>query len=273
MQWKLEKKFVSEDEILKDSGLFLDYDEIARKGAVPGNEKNISKWYGIYTSRQPGNHMARLVIPGGVITSSQARTIAKVSENYAQGKVSVTTRQCFQLHWLKPTALADMIRDLAKDTVSTFHGCGDVNRNVAACPLAETCQYKRLNVRPYAKEVARMLESMRDLDNLPRKFKITFSGCGAGCAQPYINCIGIVATVRKGKSGKDENGFKVIIGGGMGWAAFIGEELFSFVPPERITEVCRAIALLFRDYGNRRDRTQARLKFVVYRQQYYHFLQ
>lgn len=265
MQWTLGKRLVSEDEIIKDQGLFLDYDEIARKGSMTAEEKNISKWYGIYTSRQPGNHMARIVIPGGVLTSSQARRIAKVAEDYAQGKLAVTTRQCIQLHWLKTPALADMVRSLAEDSLSTFHGCGDVTRNVAGCPLAETCQFRRFNVLPHVKETARLLTESRDLDNLPRKFKITFSGCGAGCAQPFINCIGIVAVQRKTPQGGDEFGFKVMIGGGMGWAPFIGKELFSFVPPEKMARVNRAIAQLFRDHGERRDRTFARLKFVVQR--------
>jgi sulfite reductase beta subunit-like hemoprotein len=265
MQWTLGKRFVSEDEIIKEQGLFLDYDEIARKGAMTAEEKNISKWYGIYTSRQAGNHMARIVVPGGVLTSSQARRICKISEKFAQGKLAITTRQCIQLHWLKTPALADMIRGLAEDSLSTFHGCGDVTRNVTACPLAETCQFKRFNVLPYVQETARVLTQMRDLDNLPRKFKITFSGCGAGCAQPYINCIGVVAVARKGADGQTENGFKVVIGGGLGWSPFIGKDLFSFVQPNKIVKVNRAIALLFRDYGNRRDRTMSRLKFVVYR--------
>jgi len=158
-----------------------------------------------------------------------------------------------------------MLRDLAKDNLSSFHGCGDVTRNVVACPLAETCKFKRINVMPYVKATARNLTESRDLDNLPRKFKINFSGCGAGCGQPFINCIGAIAVQRQNASGDEEVGFKVVIGGGMGWEAFIGQELFSFVPTDKIVGVNRAIALLFRDHGDRRDRTQSRLKFVVHK--------
>ena len=121
MQWKLDKKFVSEEEHTKDHGLVLDYDEIARKGALNGGEKLITKWYGIYGSRQPGNHMARVVLPGGVVNSSQARRLAKVAEDYGQGKICITTRTSIQFHWLKAPALADMMRDLAKDNLSPFH--------------------------------------------------------------------------------------------------------------------------------------------------------
>jgi sulfite reductase beta subunit-like hemoprotein len=263
MQRLLTFKNRSDDEEIKDAGLNLDFDEIASKGAMSPEEKNIAKWFGIYSSRQPGNHMARIVIPGGQITSSQARIIAKAAELFAQGKLAVTTRQAIQLHWIKTPNLPEFMRELAEEGLTTFHGCGDVTRNVAACPLAETCRYRRVNVLPHAKEIAKHLANCRDLDNLPRKFKITLSGCGAGCGQPDINCVGIVAVQRQNGDGEDEAGFKVKIGGGMGWKAFIGQELFSFVPPEKIKHVARAIGLLFRDHGNRRNRSYSRLKFVV----------
>jgi len=265
MQRKLVFQKRSDDEEIKEAGLTIDYDEIARKGSMSKEEALISKWFGIYQSRQPGNHMTRIVVPGGQITSSQARIIAKVAERYAQGRVAVTTRQSIQLHFVKLPRLPDLLRELSEEALTTFHGCGDVNRNVAACPLAETCRYRRINVLPYAKETSRYIADSRDLNNLPRKFKITFSGCGAGCAQPYINCVGVVGVRRKRADGKEEDGFKVVIGGGMGWRAFIGQDLFSFVPPEKITRVCRAIAMLFRDHGDRWNRSKARLKFVVAR--------
>ena len=239
MQRKLEFKQRSEEEEIKESGLNIDFDEIAKKGKMSKEEGLIAKWFGIYGSRQPGTHMARVVIPGGEMTSSQVRVVARVAELYAQGRVSLTTRQCVQLHMLKTPSLPDMMRGLAEDGLTTFHGCGDVNRNVVACPLAQTCRYRRINVLPYAKEISRDLAGMRDLDNLPRKFKIALSGCGAGCAQPFINCIGINAVQRKGADGNDETGFRVIIGGGQGWEAFLGQEILSFVPKNKISAVCR----------------------------------
>jgi sulfite reductase beta subunit-like hemoprotein len=265
MQRKLTFEHRSEDEEIKDGGLSLDFDEIARRGAMSKEEKSIAKWFGIYASRHPGNHMSRIVLPAGEITSAQARVVAKVSELYAQGRLSVTTRQALQLHWLKTPSLPDMMRDLAAESLSCFHGCGDVTRNVVCCPWAETCEFRRFNVRTVAKETAQFLTDARDLDNLPRKFKVTFSGCPAGCAQPFINCIGAIAVQRKGADGKDEFGFRLVIGGGMGWKAFVAQELYSFVPRKKIARVSRGIAILFRDHGNRRDRTLSRLKFVVNR--------
>lgn len=253
----------SEEETIKDHGLTLDFDEIARRGAMSKEEKLIGKWYGIYASRHPGNHMARVVLPGGVLSTTQARNIANVSEHHGQGRINLTTRQAIQFHWLKLPALPDMLRELAEEGNTTFHGCGDVTRAVTACPLAETCEYRRFNVRTYAIRTQKAMNEMRDLDNLPRKFKITYSGCGAGCAQPYMNCVGHIAVIRTNAQGQLEHGFKTVIGGGMGWEAYVAQELFSFVPEDQVIAVTRAIGLLFRDHGDRFNRQKSRLKFVV----------
>ena len=250
----------SEDEDIKASGMYLDLDELGKKGAMSAADASIAKWYGIYKSRQPGNHMARIVIAGGVITSEQAKNIAKVSERYGQGIVNVTTRQALQFHWLKLPNLSDMIRDLDRYGNSTKHGCGDVTRNVTACPLAETCPSRRLDARKWAKKTSDVLGAARDLDDLPRKFKINFSGCGADCAQPHINCVGLSGVNHNGKPG-----FKVVIGGGMGWKAFVAQPLFGFIPEESAVDVCRAVAILFREHGDRFNRAKSRLKFVVHR--------
>lgn len=251
----------SEDEELKEAGLYLDFDEMAAKGAMSTANANIAKWYGIYRSRHPGMHMARVVIPGGVFTSAQAKNIAGVAERYGQGIVNVTTRQSLQFHWLKVGVLPDMLREVRLSGNTTFHGCGDVTRNVAACPLAETCRYRRFDVRPLARRTSDVLAAARDLDNLPRKYKITFSGCGADCAQPHINCCGFSAVTSDAG-----DGFRVVIGGGMGWRPFVAEPLFGFVPADRTVAVARAVALLFREHGDRYDRARSRLKFVVHRQ-------
>ncbi len=262
MQRQLTMLRLSEEEEVKAAGLHLDFDEMAKRGGMTREEGLIAKWYGIYGSRQPGSNMARVVIPGGVFTAVQARRIADVADRYGRGLICVTTRQALQFHHLKVADLPGLLRELALDGVSTFHGCGDVTRTVAACPCAEECPHRRLDVRPYARETARALTAMRDLDNLPRKYKITFSGCEAGCAQPWMNCVGVMA-VRAAVAGAERAGFRIVIGGGMGWKAFVAQPLFSFVPAERVAAVCRAIGLLFRDHGDRFNRAKSRLKFVV----------
>ena len=257
---------ISEEEIIKDSGLVLDYDEIARKGSMSREEGLISKWYGIYGSRGPGDHMARICNPGGKLTSVQVRAIAAMSEKYCvHGMVSFTTRQAAQLHKLQLKDLAPFLRDVKAAGLTTFHGCGDVARNVTACPWASECKHRVFDVRPYAEQTAKHLTESRDLDNLPRKYKATFSGCESACAQPYINCFNGIARTRNLPDGSRQNGFRVVIGGGMGWEPFVAQELFGFVPAEKISALAHAVGVLFREHGDRHVRKYARLKFVVHR--------
>jgi sulfite reductase beta subunit-like hemoprotein len=262
MQFNNEPARRSEEEYIKDQGLLIDYDEIARRGKMSKEELLISKWYGVYQQRQSGDHMARIVIPGGKLTTSDARAIAEASKKFASGHISITTRQALQLHKLQLSQLPDFFRFIKKNNLSTFHGCGDVVRTIPACPLAENCKHARLNVLPHAVKALKTLTDMRDLDNLPRKFKINFSGCNASCGQTYMNCVGINA-IEGNVNGHILKGFKVVIGGGMGWKAFVGQELFGFVKEDSIIDVLRAIALLFRDYGDRYNRAKSRIKFVV----------
>lgn len=262
MQFNNEPSRRSEEEYIKDQGLLIDYDEIARRGKMSKEELLISKWYGVYQQRQSGDHMARIVIPGGKLTTSDTRAIAEASKKFASGHISITTRQALQLHKLQLSQLPDFFRFIRENNLSTFHGCGDVVRTIPACPLAENCKHARINVLPYAVKALKALTDMRDLDNLPRKFKINFSGCNASCGQTYMNCVGVNA-IEGNVNGQIVKGFKVVIGGGMGWKAFVGQELFGFVKEDAIIDVLRAIALLFRDYGDRYNRAKSRLKFVL----------
>ncbi|MFH1071183.1 MAG: nitrite/sulfite reductase [Candidatus Glassbacteria bacterium] len=263
MQRDLKNVRRSEEEMIKAAGLVIDFDEIARKGVMTKEEVALAKAYGVYSSRQKSDHMIRVTNPGGVMTSAQVRALVRIAEKYAQGKCAYTTRQSVQLHKVKLTDIPHLLRELAAGGLTSWHGCGDNLRNVAACPWASGCPHRRLDVYPYAVVTQKTLNSYHDTDNLPRKFKITYSGCGGNCGQPHINCIGAVAIERL-RDGKKEIGFRVFIGGGMGWKPFQGSLLYSFVPPDRIVALCRAIALLFRDYGDRFNRAKARLKFVVY---------
>lgn len=263
MQRNLSDVKLTEEEHIKNAGLFLDFDEIVRKGSMSKEEVLVAKWYGIYRSRLNGDHMARIVIPGGQMTADHTKAIADLADKYAGGKISITTRQTAQLHKLQMNDLPQMLRDLKKEGLTTFHGCGDVARNVAACPWAGICQHRRFDVLPYAKKTAKLLSDSRDLDNLPRKYKVNFSGCGAHCGQPYINCLGASAVVRENSQGVEETGFQVVIGGGMGWKPFVAQQLYSFVPADSIMKIARAVGLLFSEQGDRTRRKFARLKFVV----------
>jgi len=265
MQRRITNLRRSDDEVCKEGGLLLDFDEIARHGKMTLEESKIAKAYGIYTTRHPNYFMARVAVPGGVLTTSQVRGLSKIIEAYAQGRICLTTRQALQMHFLSIGDLAPMMRALAGYSLTTFHGCGDNIRNTAACPWATVCPHRRFDVLPYAIKTSEFINSCRDLDDLPRKYKITYSGCEGNCGQPRINCVGIVAIERRLGDGSVDRGFRVFAGGGMGWRPQLGELLYGFVPRHAIHSLCRAIAMLFRDHGDRFDRSMARLKVVVER--------
>ncbi len=262
MQRKMTYLLRADEEEIKEAGLALDLDEVGRKGGLGRNETTLAKWHGIYKSRQPGNHLMRIVTTGGVMSSSQVRNMARVSERYGQGVINVTTRQAIQLHWVKAANLADAIRELAEEGTTTKHGAGDVNRIIAACPLAETCAYRRFDVRQYAHKTQKYIRDAKDLEDLPRKFKISFSGCSAACAQPSINCIGFVA-VERIRDGITDKGFSVYTGGGLASTPYVAPLLFSFVPLDLTLPVARAISLAYRDHGDRYNRSTARWRVAV----------
>jgi len=130
----------SDEEAIKEAGLLLDFDEIARKGRMSHEETFIGKWYGIYNTRQPGYYMARVVVPAGILTTSQrqsgyymarvvvpagilttsqVRTVAAIAERYGMGRISITTRQALQFHWLRIQDLAPLMRDLSRAELTT----------------------------------------------------------------------------------------------------------------------------------------------------------
>ena len=246
----------SEEEYVKDAGFTLDFDEIAKRGAMSAEETQIAKWYGVYATRHPGSFMARIVVPGGVLTATQARVIADAAEAYALGQVTLTTRQSIQLHWLKLRILPDLLRALGSGGLSTFHGCGDVTRNVTACPLAERCAHRLIDVRPSPD--GRPRASPTVIRQPATKVQDLWSG---GPARSRTNCPADRCRAPARRGGRLPRGD----GGGMGWEGFVAHELFSFVPPDRAVALCRAVALLYRDHGDRYDRSRSRLKYVVQR--------
>jgi sulfite reductase (ferredoxin) len=170
----------------------------------------------------------------------------------------ITTRQNIQLHWLRIEDLPVVLDELNAVGLSFTQACGDVWRNVVGCPLAGVDGHELIDSRPLIEELERTFVGDRRFSNLPRKFKVSVSGCLHRCAQHEINDIGLVAVEKDGSVGYD-----VWVGGGLGASARMGRRLDLFVLPEEAAEVCRAITELFRDEGNRTKRTRARIKFLV----------
>jgi sulfite reductase beta subunit-like hemoprotein len=241
--------------------------------AIDPDDLALFRWYGIYTQRAAesadsgvpgpseetdGHFMLRIKFPGGVVSAQQLRTIGRLSARYGRGRGDITTRQNIQLHWLTIEDLPVVLDELNAVGLSFTQACGDVWRNVVGCPLAGVDGHELLDSRPLIAELERTFVGDRRFSNLPRKFKVSVSGCLHRCAQHEINDIGLVAVEKDGAAGYD-----VWVGGGLGASARMGRRLDAFARPEEAVEVCAAITEIYRDEGRRTKRTRARLKFLV----------
>ncbi len=219
------------------------------------------KWYGVYRQKpkDSGYFMLRTKVPGGQLTGAQARKLSDLAERYGRGFCDITTRQTIQMHWLRIDDMPQIFAELAEVGVTTSGACGDDTRNVMGCPLAGVDKNEIIDATPQMWEVSRHLTNNRAFSNLPRKYKITISGCCIQCAQPDINCVGVFG-VRKPDGGTGY-GFKV--GGGLSAAPHMAQTLPVFVRPEQVWPVTEAISIIFRDQGYRLKRSRARFKFLV----------
>ena len=215
--------------------------------------------YGIYGQRQAGVQMVRIKIPFGGMTANQLRRVAELTERYATGVGHVTTRQDIQLHFVELQDVPTIMRGLAEVGLTTREACANTVRNVTACHLAGICQGEVFDVTPYAKTVALHLLRNPLNQSLPRKFKIAFSGCKQDCALTPIHDVGLLAA----KRADGVIGFRMVAGGGLGSAPRLAQVLREFTPMDELIPSIEAVIRVFDTLGNRKNRTKARMKFVI----------
>ncbi len=217
------------------------------------------RWYGIY-QQQPnvGHFMMRVKIPGGSMTAEQLRAVAAVARNYGGSIADITTRQNFQFHWLTVENLPAAIALLNNVGLTTVGACGDITRNICGCPVAGIDPNEIFDCRPLVEQVTNYFLGNKEFSDLPRKYKISISGCAIHCNQPEINDLGIQA-VRRGK----EIGFHVRVGGGLSTQPHFAQKLDMFVKPEQVLDICIAVTKIFRDEGYRKRRNHSRLKLLM----------
>jgi sulfite reductase (ferredoxin) len=209
--------------------------------------------------------MLRIRIPNGLLQSAQLRTIAKLTRLYARGTADLTVRQNIQLHWVTIEALPDVLEELWRVGLNTTGACGDVTRNITGCPVAGVDADEICDASPLALEADRMLAGNAEFYNLPRKFKISITGCRVWCPYPEINDVGLTA-VQRVLHGKPEIGFTLRVGGGLSTEPYLGAPLDGFVRWNQVLPVIKGIAELFRDSQPLREhRERARLKFLFLR--------
>jgi sulfite reductase beta subunit-like hemoprotein len=215
--------------------------------------------HGIYGQRQAGVQMVRCKIPGGLLTAAQADQFGRIADEFGGGRGHLTTRQNMQYHFVPLARVPDLMHLLADAGLTNREACYNTVRNVTACSWAGIAADEVFDVRPYAQRVAYALLRQDLTQNLPRKFKICFDGCRhKDCIQGAINDIGLRAVIRDG-----HRGFRMIVAGGLGPLPVEAQLLDEFVPEERLLNKIEAVIRVFNEYGNRKNKNTARLKFVL----------
>ena len=256
-----------------------DIREFARQGrasVLPEWTSLYFRWWGIYSQgdgagavggtggegKATDYFMFRIRVPNGILRSDQLRVIARLAERHARGLADLTVRQNIQLHWLTIETLPEAIDALARVGLFSKGACGDVARNLTGCPIAGVAADEICDASPLVLEAAQMLAGNPDFYNLPRKFKISITGCPVWCSYPEINDIGLTA-VERFRNGKREIGFSVRVAGGLSADPHLAVRLDAFVRWPQVLPVIRAITELFRDQAVLRDhRKRARMKHL-----------
>ena len=232
------------------------------------------RWWGLYTQRRPGidggktavlepeelddkYFMLRVRIDGGRLSLAQLRAIAQVSTEYARGTADITDRQNIQLHWIRIEDVPAIWRILEGTGLSTTEACGDVPRVILGSPVAGVSKDEILDGTPAIEEINERFIGSKEFSNLPRKFKTAVSGLQDVVHE--TNDISFVGVVHP----EHGPGFDLWVGGGLSTNPQFAKRLGAFVPLAEVPEVWAGVCGIFRDYGYRRLRTRARLKFLM----------
>jgi sulfite reductase (ferredoxin) len=234
------------------------------------------KWWGIYTQgdgvgatggvggegKATEFFMMRIGLPNGLLTSHQLRVIGGITRKYARNLADITTRQNIQLHWLTIGALVEITDQLTAIGLSPKGACGDVVRNVTGCPLAGLEHGEMLDASPLAIEIANHLTANPAFYNLPRKFKVSVTGCPLWCSYPEINDLALTA-VKRELNGLEEIGYTLRVGGGLSTEPHMAVRIPAFIPQDKALTVVTAVAEIFREQSElRENRTRARIKYL-----------
>jgi sulfite reductase beta subunit-like hemoprotein len=226
-------------------------------------EWDAGKWqgyrlrFGVYGQLQPGVHMIRVKVPGGILPFDWARAVAEANRRWAGQHIHVSTRQDLQVYFVKPDDVPEILDFLAQAGLTTREACGNTIRNMTSCHLAGVCPREHVDAGAVASNLARAWIRHPLAQHMPRKFKATVSGCETDCASSHIHDMGLVATRKDGKPG-----FKVYAGGGTGGQPIAAALVSDFVTEEELPAAIEALLRLHQRYSNRRNRNKARIKFV-----------
>jgi sulfite reductase (ferredoxin) len=245
-------------------------------GIDPSDLRGRFRWMGLYTQRAqgiPGGRtatlepeeledsffMMRIRTDGGALSSEQLRVVAGISTEFGRDIADVTDRQNIQLHWIRVEDVPEIWQRLAAVGLQTTEACGDVPRGMLNCPLAGVLADEVVDASGVLAETVAKYVGSPEFSNLPRKWKTSMSGCPDQCAEPELDDVSFVGVV----DGDGEVGYDLWVGGGLSTNPKLAQRIGVFVRPEEVSDVWAAVTGIFRDYGYRRARNHARMKFLM----------
>jgi ferredoxin-nitrite reductase len=219
------------------------------------------KWYGLYAhNSKDGHFMLRVKVVQGVLSADQAEVMASIAADFGRGIIDCTTRQCFQIHWITLDEVPEIFARLERVGLTTSGACGDITRNVIGCTLAGIAHDQVADGHATAQALHEHFLDNKLYSNLPRKYKISITGCREDCARGLINDVALSGAVHEDGT----RGFNLRVGGGLSSAPHFAQSMDVFVTPEEAPEVVEGVTAIFRDSEeNRQKRGRARLKFLV----------
>ena len=284
-QWKVDgKEPLNPNEVWKQADPGLNVRERVEKyyakhgfdSIFPTDKNGRLRWWGLYTQRKPGIEggrtaqledsdledkyfMMRVRIDGGQLTTHQLRTIADISIKHGRGTADISDRQNIQMHWIDIRDVPTIWNRLEEIGLDSTDACGDVPRIILGSPVAGLAKDELIDVSPIIADIKQRFIGDPALQNLPRKFKSAITGHPSQDVVHEINDVSFVA-VEHPEFGV---GFDLWVGGGLSTNPHLAERLGVWVAPERVAETWHGVCQVFRDYGYRRQRNKARLKFLV----------
>jgi sulfite reductase (ferredoxin) len=242
----------------------------------PGDLRGRMRWFGLYTQRAQGipggktavlepeeledsYFMLRARIDGGQVSSDQLRVLASISTDFGRDVADVTDRQNIQYHWIRIEDVPAIWERLESVGLSTMEACGDTPRVMLGCPLAGVLADEVIDATDVIAETVEKYVGDPQFSNLPRKFKTSMSGCVDHCTGHEINDVSFVGVVND----DGEAGYDLWVGGGLSTNPKLALRLGVFVRPDQVSDVWAGVCSVFRDYGYRRSRTHARIKFLI----------
>ncbi|MBY3552784.1 nitrite/sulfite reductase [Modestobacter lapidis] len=252
------------------------YSKSGFDGIDPGDLRGRMRWMGLYTQRAQGipggktavlepeeledsYFMMRVRTDGGALSSEQLGVIGGISTDFGRDVADITDRQNVQLHWIRIEDIPEIWRRLEAVGLTTTEACGDTPRGMLNCPLAGVLADEVLDASGVMAQTVERYLGDPAFSNLPRKWKTSMSGCVDHCTEPELDDVSFVGV----RNEAGEAGYDLWIGGGLSTNPKLAQRIGVFVRPDQVTDVWAAATSIFRDYGYRRQRNHARMKFLM----------